>query len=179
MQESESESDRVLDFGGFPGRWTITRSTEETDGRLLEMRFRIDSTTGDAPFLHVHPHAEESYRVLSGSLEVNVDGDWTDVPAGQTHTVPPNTPHTFRNHEPVEVVNIHRPALDIERFFVRFHRLVTDRGVRLPPRSFESMVLMGMLVSDHEEEVTSVRPPQFVMRALAFAGRVFGYELPG
>lgn len=144
----------------------------------MEMRFEIESTTGDSPPLHIHPHAEESYEVLSGVLEVNVEGEWTQVPAGEKHSVPPGTPHTFRNREPVELKNVHKPALEHERFFRRFHQLVTERGVRLPPKSFKSFVLMGMLFSAHEQEIVSVKPPQFVMRVLAALGRLLGYRLP-
>lgn len=116
--------------------------------------------------------------MLSGALAVNVEGAWEEVTAGEAHTVPPNTAHTFRNHVPVELINVHRPALDIERFFIRFHRLVTERGVRLPPVGLKSTVLMAMLVADHEQEVVSVRPPQMLMRALALAGQIFGARMP-
>lgn len=173
-----TEQSRILDFGQFPGRWEITRSTEETNGDYLEMRFEIEGTPGDSPPLHIHPHAEESYEVLSGVLEVNVEGEWKQVPAGEKHSVPPGTTHTFRNKEPVELINVHRPALEHERFFRRFHRLVTEQGVKLPPKNFKSFVLLGMLFSDHEQELISVKPPKFVMRGLAVLGRVLGYQLP-
>lgn len=173
-----AEQSRILDFGRFPGRWEITRSTEDTQGELLEMYFEIESTTGDSPPIHIHPHAEESYEVLSGTLEVQVEGEWTQVPAGEKHTVPPGTPHTFRNKEPVTLINVHRPALEHERFFRRFHTLVTERGVRLPPGDVTSFVLMGMLFSDHQQEIVSVQPPHFVMRTLAGLGSVLGYQLP-
>lgn len=176
--ETTKQSRRVLDFGRFPGRWEITRSTEDTQGELLEMHFEIETATGDSPPLHIHPHAEESYEVLSGVLEVNVEGEWKQVPAGESHSVPAGTAHTFRNREPVELKNVHKPALEYERFFRRFHQLVTERDVKLPPKSFKSFVLMGMLFSAHEQEVVSVKPPQVVMRILALLGRLLGYRLP-
>lgn len=114
----------------------------------------------------------------SGVLDVNVDGDWTEVPAGETHAVAPGVPHTFRNRVPVELVNVHEPALEFERFFRRFHALVDERGVSLPPRGFRSAVLTGMLFSEHEQEVVSVKPPRFVMRLLAGLGRLTGHRLP-
>jgi mannose-6-phosphate isomerase-like protein (cupin superfamily) len=118
---------RVLDFGGFPGRWEITRSTEDTSGESLEMRFEMEEIPEDGPFVHTHPHAEESYEVLSGVLEVYEDGEWIEVSAGEKHAVPPGTPHTFRNTTPVELINVHQPATQHEAFFRRFHRLVTER----------------------------------------------------
>lgn len=70
-----TEQNRVLDFGGFPGRWEITESKKDTNGEYFEMHFEINSTSGDSPPLHVHPKATESYEVLSGVLEVNVEGE--------------------------------------------------------------------------------------------------------
>lgn len=172
------EQSRILDFGGFPGRWEITRSTDDTHGELLEMRFDIQDATGESPPLHIHPDAEESYQVLSGVLEVNVEGEWKQIPAGETYIVPAGTPHTFRNRVPVQLINVHKPALGHERFFRRFHKLVTEQGVSLPPENFKSAVLMGMLFSDHEEDLVSVKPPRLVMRALAVIGRLLRYRLP-
>ncbi len=174
----DTEQNRILDFGRFPGRWEIRRSTEDTEGELLEMRFEIESATGDSPPLHIHPHAEETYHVLSGILEVNVEGEWKQVAAGETHSVPAGTPHTFRNRVPVELINVHEPALEFERFFRRFHKLVTEQGVKLPPKNFKSAVLLGMLFSAHEQEVVSVKPPRVVMRGLAVLGRLLRYRLP-
>lgn len=176
--EEHAKQDRVLDFGGFPGRWEITRSTEDTDGDLLEMRWEIESVPDDGPFVHTHPHATESYEVLSGELAVYVDGEWTTVSAGEKYSVPPGTPHTFRNETAVEVVNVHEPALQHEEFFRRFHRLVTERGVSLPPEGFDDIVLLAMLTTEHEEDVYAVSPPHWAFKALAGLGRVLGYDLP-
>ena len=87
-------------------------------------------------------------------------------------------PHTFRNNVPVELINAHEPALDIERFFRRFHRLVREEGVGLPPRSLKSFILLGMLFTEHEREVVSVRPPRLVMRLLARLGSLLRYRPP-
>ena len=170
--------DNVLDFGGFPGRWEITRSTEDTGGDLLEMQWEIESIPEDGPFVHTHPHAEERYEVLSGVLEVYVDGEWMEVTAGEEHTVPSGTPHTFRNKTPVEVINVHEPALQHEAFFRRFHRLVTERGVSLPPDGFKDVVLLAMLTTEHEEDIYAVSPPHWVFKALAVLGRGLRYRLP-
>lgn len=176
--QARREQDRILDFGGFPGRWEITSSSAETDGEFLEMHWEIDDVPEDGPFVHTHPSAEESYEVLSGVLEVYVDGEWMELSAGEQHTVPPDTPHTFRNKTPVEVTNIHRPALGHETFFRRFHQLVTERGVSLPPDGFSDVVLLAMLTTAHEEDVYAVWPPHWAFRLLARLGRVLGYDLP-
>jgi mannose-6-phosphate isomerase-like protein (cupin superfamily) len=172
------KQDRVLDFGGFPGRWEITRSTADTGGDLLEMQWEIESVPEDGPFVHTHPHAEERYEVISGVLELYVDGEWMEVTAGEEHTVPPATAHTFRNKTPVEVVNVHEPALQHEAFFRRFHRLVTERSVSLPPEGFKDTVLLAMLTTEHEDDIYAASPPHWVFKALTVLGGVLGYRLP-
>lgn len=170
--------DRILDFGCFPGRWEITHSTEDTNGEFLEMRFEIETVPEEGPFVHTHPSAEESYEVRSGVLEVYEDGEWLEIAAGEKHTVPPGTPHTFKNKTPVELVNVHRPALQHETFFRRFHRLVTGHGVSLPPDGFRDAVLIAMLTTEHEADVYAVNPPHWAFKGLGGIGRLLGYELP-
>ena len=170
--------EHVLDWGGFPGYWEITQSTADTDGKMLEMRFDIETVPEEGPFVHTHPHAEERYEVVSGVLEVYADGEWMEVSAGEEHTVPPGTPHTFRNKTPVEVINVHEPALQHEEFFRRFHQLVAERGVTLPPGGFSDIVLIAMLTTEHEEDIHAVSPPQWVFRILAGIGRVLRYDIP-
>ena len=169
---------RILDFGGFPGRWEITRSTEDTNGDSLQMRFEIESVPEEGPFVHTHPSAEESYEVRSGVLEVYEDGEWLEVAAGEKHTVPPGTPHTFRNRTPVELINVHRPALQHEAFFRRFHRLVAEQGVSLPPDGFGDVVRIAMLTTEHEEDIHAVSPPHWAFKGFAGLGRLLGFELP-
>ena len=176
--KEHGKQNRVLDFGGFPGRWEITRSTKDTSGEYLEMRFEIETVPEDGPFVHTHPNAEESYEVLSGVLEVYEDGEWMEVAAGEKHTVPPDTPHTFRNKTPVELINVHEPALQHEKFFRRFHQLVTERGVSLPPEGLNDIVLIAMLTTEHEDDVYAMSPPHWVFKGLAAPGRLFGYQLP-
>ena len=173
-----ARQDRILDWGGFPDRWEITRSTADTDGELLEMEFEIETVPEEGPFVHTHPHAEERYEVVSGVLEVYVDGEWTEVPAGERHTVPPGTPHTFRNTTPVEVINVHEPALQHEEYFRRLHKLITERDVSLPPEGFNDILLIAMLTTEHEEDIYAVSPPHWAFKALSVLGRVLRYRLP-
>jgi hypothetical protein len=37
---------------------------------------------------------------------------------------------------------------------------------------------MAMLFVDHEQEILSVKPPETMMKVLAFFGRLMGYDLP-
>lgn len=176
MTSEQREAERILDFDGFPGRWTIRKSRAESDGERFETRMTIEEP-GELP-PHKHPTAEESYEVLSGVLEVQVEGEWAELSAGEEHTVPSGTAHAFRNRGPVEVINVHQPALRYEEYFRRFHKLKTERGVEMPPKGFKGMVLLGMLQSEYEREFVGVSPPQWLFKLLARIGHVLGYKLP-
>ena len=169
-------SERSLDFEGFPGYWEIRKSTKETNGEFFETYMKIKES-GKLP-THKHPMAEESYNVLSGKMEVYQNGKWEIVSEGMKHIVRPGTDHAFRTNDPVEVINIHKPALRYEEYFRKFHKLKTKVGVDMPPKSFKGMVLLGMLQVKYEQEFIGVNPPQWLFKAMASLGRLLGYTLP-
>jgi mannose-6-phosphate isomerase-like protein (cupin superfamily) len=171
--------DRILDFGPMGMWWEITRSTADTGGELFEA-INVLAPTFAGPPVHVHPTAEESYAVVSGTLGVCVGGEWRKLAAGESVTVPAGTPHTLRNDSGVEVrlVNVHKPAQEFERFFRRLQGLAASGRVAFPPRGLRSAMLLAMLFSEHPREVISVRPPRWVMSALARVGRTLGHKLP-
>jgi quercetin dioxygenase-like cupin family protein len=174
-----ANQDRVLDFGPMGMWWEITRSTADTNGELFEAINVIGPAMGGPP-LHVHPEAEESYAVESGTLDVCVDGQWRKVTAGETVTVPAGVPHTLRNTSGAEarIVNVHKPAHDFERFFRRLHALASSGTVKFPPKGLKSVILLSMLFTDHPREIYSVKPPRAVMKAMALLGKMLGYKLP-
>jgi mannose-6-phosphate isomerase-like protein (cupin superfamily) len=159
--------------------WEITRSTSDTAGELFEAVNVLAPGFGGPP-LHIHPFAEESYEVLSGTLDVCVGGEWRRLGPGQSVTVAAGTAHTLRNTHATEVrlVNVHKPALAFERFFRRLHALVSAGRLNLPSKDLQSLVLVSMLFVDHEREIRSAKPPHGLMRVIAFVGRLLGYRLP-
>jgi len=124
----DSEQDRILDFEGFPGRQEMRKTAAKTGGDLFETRTEVEDSGELSP--HKRPIAEESCKDLSVALEVQVDGEWTELTAGGKHVVPPGTAHAFRVTAPVEMINVHKPALRHEEYFRRFHKLKTDRCPR-------------------------------------------------
>jgi mannose-6-phosphate isomerase-like protein (cupin superfamily) len=133
------------------------------------------------PPLHVHPHQQESYDVQRGVLDVLIDGKWREVGPGERVTVPAGVPHTIRNAhgEEMRAINVHAPALDFPHYMAGLHQLVHSGKVRaLPPKDPRSVIYLSMLFTAHERSLTSVKPPQWLMRILAFIGRRLGYRLP-
>jgi mannose-6-phosphate isomerase-like protein (cupin superfamily) len=174
-----NDAGRILDFAPIGMWWEITKSTADTGGEAFEAINVIGPGFGGPP-LHLHPTAEESYRVLSGTLDVCVGREWRKVQPGETATVPAGVPHTLKNASGAEVrlVNVHSPALDFERFFRRMHALICTQGMKLPPKDLRSAILVSMLFTDHPREIVSVAPPRQLLLALSMVGRLVGYKLP-
>lgn len=173
MDAEQREADRILDFDGFPGYWKIRESSND---ERFETYMKIEES-GELPS-HKHPSAEESYEVLAGTMEVHQDGEWEKLSAGEKHTVPQGAMHAFRTNGPVEVINVHKPALRYEEYFRRFHKLKTEAGVEMPPKNLKGMILLGMLQAEYEREFIGVNPPQWVFKLMAGLGRLLGYSLP-
>jgi quercetin dioxygenase-like cupin family protein len=174
-------SARTFDFSpALDLRFEVRRSAADTGGELIEY-LNVSGPGMSAPPLHIHPGASETYEVVAGEIEVFSEGRWQRVPAGSSLTVEAGQPHTVRNASDSEarVINVHRPALDFERFFETFHLLIKSGKVkRLPPKDPRSLLYMAMLFAAHEREQITVRPPQRVIRVLARVGRLLGYRLP-
>ena len=173
---AETDPSRILDHEGFPGRWEILETADETGGERFKTRIELDEQ-GELP-PHLHPSAEESYEVIAGELEVQVDGEWSTISAGESVVIPPDTEHAFKNTGAAEVINIHQPAMGFETFFRRFHKLKTERGVAMPPDGLKSSILLAMLVVEHEDEQRAVSPPHWSFKLLAGLGNLLGYRLP-
>jgi mannose-6-phosphate isomerase-like protein (cupin superfamily) len=173
-------ADRHLDFHpGMGMRWEVTRGTADTAGELFEATNWLDPHMPGPPE-HVHPTAEESYQIVEGTLEVRIGGEWKTVRAGETATVPAGVPHTLRNAsaEPVQLVNIHRPAQQFEPFFRDMHSLIQRGKIkRLPPKEPRSAIYAAMLFARYPNEILTTKPPNWVFKSLASVGRALRFKL--
>jgi mannose-6-phosphate isomerase-like protein (cupin superfamily) len=170
----------VLDFN--PAVGMIVDGAPPEDPDTDPWRVTMIFAPGFAgPPVHVHPHQEESYEVLNGVLDVLIGGRWRELRPGESLTVPGGAPHTIRNLHAAELraVNVHAPALEFPRYMAALHDLVHTGKVRaLPPKDPRSMIYLSMLFTAHARTLTSVKPPQRLMRILAFVGKRLGYKLP-
>lgn len=171
-----AESTRTLDLRTVFGvQARITAPAEASGGEFVEMECVLDPGRGTDP--HSHPRQEERYEVVDGRLEVYRDGTWHTVTAGQSFDVPPGVVHAFRNASSSQVrfVNRHTPALAFQKHLETVDRLVRQGKVRglKDPRSVMHLCMSAVL---HEPDVP-VRPPQWVIKTMAFLGRRLGYTL--
>jgi quercetin dioxygenase-like cupin family protein len=167
---------KVLDLRPIFGlRATITTPSADTDGAYFEIDDVLEP--GGHTTNHYHPAQEETFQVLDGTLEIFRDGDWHRVPAGESSTVPRGTTHAFRNASgtPVRFLNTHRPALTFQEFLETADRLIRARKIK-GRRDLRSGIYLSMAAVELAPSV-SVRPPQMLLRGLAFIGRRLGYKL--
>ena len=166
----------VLDLGPLDTKFHIKRTGEETDGEALEMEWELGPKTGGTP-VHIHPHAAESYEVIEGRLDVYVKDGWRTLSPGDSVTVEPGVPHTFRNASPevTRVYNVHRPAMRFGEYFYRLDKVVNSGVVSSSGMTPRAMLHLSILMTSYPNEIRSVRPPFAIMRVFAMVGRMLGY----
>jgi mannose-6-phosphate isomerase-like protein (cupin superfamily) len=170
----------TLDFRPAVGMVLEGAPPEDAESQPWDVQCIFTPGLGGPP-PHVHPRQTERFEVISGTLELWLEGEWRNVHAGEQATVPAGARHTVRNlgREDVRMRNTHDPALGFPEYMATLHRLVMERKVKsLPPRDPASAINLAMLFAAHERTLRSVRPPQAVFRFLAALGRVLGFRLP-
>lgn len=58
---------------------------------------QIDLAPGCASLPHFHPVAEETYHILSGAGEIEIDGERAPVKPGDSLSIPPGAVHQIIN----------------------------------------------------------------------------------
>jgi quercetin dioxygenase-like cupin family protein len=108
-----AEAESVAFLGG---RVDVRLTGEHTRGWLCIHDSRLPA--GTATPLHVHPHDDESFVVLEGSVEYVLDGTRVVAQAGDALHVPRGISHAFRvvSPEGARMLGIGAPA-GHERFF--------------------------------------------------------------
>jgi quercetin dioxygenase-like cupin family protein len=173
------KSGDILDLSPIGAIFRVTKTAEETQGASFEMEWELLPQTGGTP-VHIHPTATESYEVLSGELDLYVDGVWRRLSAGELASVGPGVPHTFRNGSdtPARVYNRHAPAMNFGEYFEGLHRVVRSGAVSSSGMTLKAILYLALHMTQHEEEIRSVRPPHLVMRLMALVARLIGYTIP-
>jgi quercetin dioxygenase-like cupin family protein len=154
---------------------TVTTPSAATNGDYVEMDVVLEPKGHTT--LHYHPEQEETFEVLDGTLEVLREGAWHQVPARESVTVPRGATHAFRNatETPVRFLNVHRPALTFQTFLETLDRLIRAGKVK-GLNGLRSGIYVSMASVEQASSV-QVRPPDKLIRGLAFIGRRLGFRL--
>jgi quercetin dioxygenase-like cupin family protein len=106
------EGQELVGRNGF--RLKLLRITEE----VLEMEGSY-SGEGGLPPEHYHPHQDEHFEVLEGTVRAVVNGEERRYVAGEVFDIPARTPHQMVGDGPALLHWEVRPALRTAEFFER------------------------------------------------------------
>lgn len=112
--------------------YTFKTISRETQGTYSLMEITVYSQTGSPP--HIHSREDESFFVLSGEIEFQVNGETVVAKPGTFIYSPKGQPHLFTNvsNTPARMLCWVMPA-GLEQFFMEIGTVVTDPAAPPPP----------------------------------------------
>jgi quercetin dioxygenase-like cupin family protein len=165
MENPVSGEDRIV----------FTKTAQQTGGELFELEVFVRAGAPGTPEM-VHPLQDESFKVLSGSLNFRIGGQEQLLKAGESLLIQKGTPHNWwneGNEEAHALVEI-RPALRSEELFANIYGLFNEKGALPNP------LQMAVLFNEHFNEGHLPKPPLFVQKVmfgvLAPVGRLLGFK---
>lgn len=165
---------------GLPGgaSFVIRKGAAETGGERVELEITLPPDASGPP-PHFHPRQEEQWRVLAGTLEVQVDGNWQTLRAGESASVRAGRVHTLRNrtNQDVRFLDVHIPALDFQDYMEDLHRL-TAAGKITSLRSPRSLIYLATVLREHRTtQLTASRLQRIAESTLARLGKLLGMRV--
>jgi quercetin dioxygenase-like cupin family protein len=166
-----------LDLSPIGAIFHVVRTSDDTNGEALEMVWELAPHASGTP-IHVHPYATESYDVLEGKLDVFIDGKWRTLSRGESASVPPGIPHTFKNPDAIisRVRNVHAPAMRFGEYFGTIHRIVDSGAVAHDRMTPKAMLYLAAVMMRFKREIVSVSPPHIAIALSAGIAKLLGYE---
>ena len=129
---------------------------------------------------HYHPSITERFRVLSGQLEVSLDGERRTLEAGADVTIPPGTVHDWWNasDEATEVLVDISPGRRFELMLTTLWGLGRDGKTNSKGRP--GPLQLAVIGHEFSDVIRFTKPPA-VVQAVVFAplaalGRARGYR---
>ena len=145
-------------------RITFCRTAADTDGEYLEIEVAL-TPDGAVPGMHVHPHQEERFEILSGNVRFRKGLKKIDAKAGDVVVVEPGKAHKFMNAGDANAAMRVRvtPALDMERLLETAVGLAQDG--RVTKKGMPGPSDLALFVSEFKNEVRGPGSPGWVQRA--------------
>jgi quercetin dioxygenase-like cupin family protein len=147
------------------------RTSKDTGGRLLEMEATYNAP-GSEPVSHYHPIQEEFFTVISGKVNVRINGDVKILSTGEDLHIPSNTIHSMWNEqEGKTVVNwVVKPALQTEYFMETAYGLAAEGLVN--KKGMPHILQSALMISRFSNIFRLAKPPHIIQRL------VFGLLTP-
>jgi len=174
-----ASSGEVLENPVTGQRIIFQKTSDDTNGELLEVESVYTKLTPSRPPLHYHPAQEEVFYVLAGELCVIIGGGRKTLVEGEKLIVPRGTPHTmWAENAGVRVDWQTRPALGTESFFETIYGLAQDGKVN--SKGAPNLLRSAVILRSYSREFRLASPPQPVQRlffaVLAPIGKLLGYR---
>jgi mannose-6-phosphate isomerase-like protein (cupin superfamily) len=150
-------------------------ATDLTDQPLtVEAEFASGAQSGR----HIHPKQDETFEIVSGMLDVFVEGSWRHLRAGQSVCIPKGMVHGFRNssNTPVQALNAHNPGLRTQEYWEGMEHLIRQRKIT-GMSGLRNGIYLSMHVTQFRRELILIRPPDWFLRMLAKIGAALGFRL--
>jgi len=161
---------------------TFLETSGETNGEYASFELRV-RPHGFVVAPHIHPFAEESFEIRSGTFTFVADGNERKVGPGEEATVPAGAVHAWWNagdEEGVAIVEF-RPGFKTEEFFESFFGLAQDGKVS-GKTGLPNLLWLASIFRTYNEFGYIAKSPLFVQRVvlgpLGTVARLFGYRLP-
>ncbi len=160
-------------------RLTFHKTAADTNGEAVVVEAHVDPN-GCVAAAHVHPHQEERFEVLSGTLEFRLGRKTFRAEAGDRVVVPAGTAHRFENvgEDTAQFVCEVRPALQFEQLIETMFTLAADGKTNR--KGMPNPLRLAVIARHHFDDVRLPFPPAWLQRmGLALGvplGRLLGYR---
>jgi quercetin dioxygenase-like cupin family protein len=157
--------------------WLETAAS--TGGEVVAMDVFLQPQAPSPP-AHIHLRQQESFRVLSGSIELRLGQDRQLLTVGDHAVIPAGAAHTWApaGNQPLHCRVELRPALHFEDLQESIFWLV--RTGKLDRKSPANLMQVATVFHHYLSEARAASPPAIVQRtalgALAAIGRLRGYD---
>ena len=159
-------------------RIVFHKTSRETNGEAVVIEAFV-KPTGFVAAAHVHPHQDERFEVLRGTVGFRSGKQKLELGPGGRLTIAAGTPHAFWNagDDEAHFVCEVRPALQFEQLLETMFALANDGKTN--KKGLPNPLRLAVIAQAHFEDVRLPFPPVWMQRAgLALGapvGRLFGY----
>ena len=132
----------------------------------------------DGPPIHKHPHQQQEFTIVEGEMEIFLNGKWNKKSKGDSVTVPPDTPHSYRSRSQEDCLFEYKiiPHGEFSEMIRCFGRL-TDAGTVKGTKDFKSLAHFALAFKKYSHDVVSVNPPDWVISMFAAYARMMKYSI--